>query len=1064
MVCLLLGWSHVYASSHNSLLLNSPPHIYALWAGNAGAPSITFSPCEDRVLVVNASATENTEYYVWVFIPPGLEVVSISGNGGQVIEDPIIPGSFIAQVYFPSRPLYYPNPDVHITFRLKQISQTGDDTSIWCWAYYTREVDERPEEYSARKMSAVWNQTRLVSGNNVSLDDLVDNQTLVDPSVSAGASQHIFIDGSLLVDIDYEFGGVSTDRTIIGLIDESAIHIRNSKLTATGTIFRGCGETWDAIEVQSGGVFATREETIGRVTIQDALHGVRLLHGSKANIKTTDFVDNYVGIYSPPGSSQTLKDVDLKIEGSIFTEGDNYAAGGLHPRAGIELHDMRDFISSCAAAPGSGCSNIIKECLHGIILNNTSANLSGFQIRDLWNDETDQIATANTAIVASADFYARLTYDGYGKGSHPSFVNLADGIRLQNVHAEITNVRMENIGNAAFQNRNGFLKNVILKDNYTYTGHYGMISLGNFGSNLTVESNDFRPYSGISGDPQYGVFLANNIAGDAGIIVEDNFVDLKRVRSGIHSVNNDNVVIAENTIYGGDKATEYGIRISGGSPHIIDCNLVSRTPGGDVSDPGAGVYLQMLEGSALRCNATYDYPRGIEYFGMSLGTLMKANSLTDHRIGLLYDHEAESGIHEWLGNRWTNEYDTENGEIGARNTSDDEDKVAGSRYYVDVTPSSTHQQYGTDIESQHDWFILKEEKDSTLQCGDTGFKTCIEGPGADHELPFRAPDSLAWRIAVDSFTSNIYGDGAIWIARRQLYRRLVRWPQFVTTGSEWEGFMDDNLTSSVGIYETIRADFSSAQQPDLNLMATINANVLVQDSLQQLAKDLIEQIDSAGTGVVRDSLQALLDTELDILNNIVESIMVNYDSLMGLRVDLLEDILLANASAPDTTAWELAQQVVNNILIQGLLNGWNSVDSLQWVALENIADECPMVIGESVFQARSGLQMIDQTRHWDDDARCSMAIPRSAGDILGASTLSIFPNPANTVMYIDLTGEFSDMWKVRLFNSMGHQLALWEKPSGLHGMDLSIYPAGMYIVQATNKEGLRKQIRLVISR
>jgi hypothetical protein len=122
------------------------------------------------------------------------------------------------------------------------------------------------------------------------------------------------------------------------------------------------------------------------------------------------------------------------------------------------------------------------------------------------------------------------------------------------------------------------------------------------------------------------------------------------------------------------------------------------------------------------------------------------------------------------------------------------------------------------------------------------------------------------------------------------------------------------------------------------------------------------------------------------------------------------------------------------------------------------------VIGESVFQARSALQMIDQTRHWDDDARCSMAIPRSAGDVITASTLSIFPNPANTVMYIDLTGEFSDMWEVRMFNNMGHQLALWEKPAGLHGMDLSIYPAGMYIVQATNKEGLRKQIRLVISR
>jgi len=67
--------------------------------------------------------------------------------------------------------------------------------------------------------------------------------------------------------------------------------------------------------------------------------------------------------------------------------------------------------------------------------------------------------------------------------------------------------------------------------------------------------------------------------------------------------------------------------------------------------------------------------------------------------------------------------------------------------------------------------------------------------------------------------------------------------------------------------------------------------------------------------------------------------------------------------------------------------------------------------GESVFQARSILQMQNPGLYWDDDARCSTAEPRSAGNIVEVSTLSIFPNPADTVMYLDLTGQLVAEYK-----------------------------------------------------
>ncbi len=174
-------------------------------------------------------------------------------------------------------------------------------------------------------------------------------------------------------------------------------------------------------------------------------------------------------------------------------------------------------------------------------------------------------------------------------------------------------------------------------------------------------------------------------------------------------MNNTYVRLAENTIYGGDTDDEYGIRVSGGDGHVIDCNLISNSSDGDADEPGAALYLQMLNSGNVRCNETYDYPRGFELFGMNMGTPLEGNTFTDHRIGLLYDHEAENVKQFWTGNRWTNEYDTENDEYGALNTSNDKDKVANSQFIVDDSPTMTHEQYNTSVESQHPWFVVKEE-------------------------------------------------------------------------------------------------------------------------------------------------------------------------------------------------------------------------------------------------------------------------------------------------------------------------------------------------------------------
>jgi hypothetical protein len=1029
---------------------------------------IGFMPCLNRLLKVNASAhEEDGPYFVWVFLSDKLEVASMPQNA-QIIDDPVYSGNKIIEVSFPANS-EFGNPDAEIQLRMKPGSYGDGGQQFYCWAFHEREPNEYPTYYSAKQMGSFWPTTRYFEGQNISLSDLIANQEINDPS-SIGR-QFIWINGTLIVDTDYEFKyGNPGERSYIGFLENSGIIIENATLTATGTSFRGCDVVWDALEVKAGGQLVLRPGTSTRALVRDALHGVRLHHESRAFIQSTNFFANRIGIYSPPleSSLPTIKHVILNLRSSFFSENEGYIAGGDHPWAGIELHDMTSFFHVCNDAPQTGCSNIIEKSMHGIILRNTSANLSGFQIRDLYGDPSDQFPTAHTGIVAESDHYAEFRYEGYGKGSHPSFKKVADGIRIRNVHAYVENVRMEDMYNSGIWQQGGQYKEAVLKENYIFSGQYGIVSLFNQGADLAVFSNDLRHKDLLHGytignNPQYGIAILNNTVGSTGAIVEDNFIEMLNARAGIFSLNNQLAFIAENTIYGGDRTGEYGIRVSGGGMHLIDCNLASRTEGA-VSDPSAGIYVQMLEGSNLRCNALYDYPRGIEYFGMSLGSLMEANELSDHKIGLLYDHEAETGKHEWSGNRWTNEYDTQNDEIGARNTSDDFNKVENSKYYVDITPSGTHGQYGTSVESQHDWFVIWEEPVPTIQCGDSEFLTCIDGPGANHTLFVRPPDSLAWRIAVDSFASPNYGAGAVWTAQRQLYRRLMRSPEFVTAQSEWEGFMDAHENGSVGIFEDIRAGWYAAHQPDSIRLVWISQLTEVKDSLSEVIINLHEAIGDASTHLEIDSLQGLLAGPYSTLTAITESLMHHYDTLRIVRDQYLERLQYQNGQAPDTAVWEFAQKSVNELMIHAVLNGYESLDSMQRVRLQEIAEECPMELGEAVFQARGLLMLWDPALHWDDDTRCSMAQPRTAEAAWQVGQLTVFPNPVRTSMYVHLIGGEEGIWTIQLINPVGQQVAVWERPAGLQGIELPMLPAGIYTLRADHEKGERLRTRVIITR
>ncbi len=172
------------------------------------------------------------------------------------------------------------------------------------------------------------------------------------------------------------------------------------------------------------------------------------------------------------------------------------------------------------------------------------------------------------------------------------------------------------------------------------------------------------------------------------------------------------------------------------------------------------------------------------------------------------------------------------------------------------------------------------------------------------------------------------------------------------------------------------------------------------------------------------------------------------DILDSLRLDQIDTLRAMNALAPSDTTWEEAQQAANGILFQMAISGLGSVDSTQTAELLSIAEECPMVIGESVFQARSILQMLTDTLVWDDDERCTMAVSGSAKGRPIYSTLRVYPNPTSASVWVELPGKEHVVWQLNLVNLNGSTLATWSLPSGAHQLTLPFLPVGMYTLSS----------------
>jgi len=146
------------------------------------------------------------------------------------------------------------------------------------------------------------------------------------------------------------------------------------------------------------------------------------------------------------------------------------------------------------------------------------------------------------------------------------------------------------------------------------------------------------------------------------------------------------------------------------------------------------------------------------------------------------------------------------------------------------------------------------------------------------------------------------------------------------------------------------------------------------------------------------------------------------------------------------------------------------LDSLDIVHLEEVANQCPLEGGIAVLQARThlwpytGLKYINECEllGWEyGDGERRANITQSTPNVLAEPSALVYPNPANTELYIELLN--CDSAQIEIFDISG-RICLKENLNTMNSLDVSLISKGLYIYKLTSKGELIKAGRLVITK
>jgi len=158
-------------------------------------------------------------------------------------------------------------------------------------------------------------------------------------------------------------------------------------------------------------------------------------------------------------------------------------------------------------------------------------------------------------------------------------------------------------------------------------------------------------------------------------------------------------------------------------------------------------------------------------------------------------------------------------------------------------------------------------------------------------------------------------------------------------------------------------------------------------------------------------------TLLDSLTNQTTNANNQFDQLLNNIQAEAASVATTNTGISTTHLHETNEQTLNDIYLSSFAIDVQP-DSLQMLALEAIADQCPLEGGTPVYRARA----LVQGSGYDDYALCDRVIRVDKKKDSAIESFNLFPNPTTGQLNLQLP---SNVTSITILNTLGIQIHHW---------------------------------------
>lgn len=827
-----------------------------------------------------------------------------------------------------------------------------------------------------------------------------------------------------VLDVNQNF---SIDFATLNMSPGSEIIVRTGiTLKILGSVIEGCQSMWKGITLENGAHI-----DLNGNFIRDAQFAINCT-GSVVfdNATSNHFENNYVSIYSPPGSFKLIMTPNFVDNWFIFEAFKAFYQGqSPQPQtrsfAGIEMNNSQLILTQA--------SNFFENLQNGIIGRNSFITASECIMTDLIKEQ-DNADNCNPA---------------YKNANGMGFYLLGSTAILSNnfitnstcaVLADFTYLDVrENIINGYFVDGiysvRCWWKQIIDDNSISGFSHRGIsiVDPSNFGLTPIITNNEI--YSGVPFlrpphcEGPYAIFLRNVHSQSLGQIELNDPIEINGNFSGIRLRECSNIGIQSNVIeFTSLPWLNPGFSYAGLAGIFLDrtefCQIYSNRVTGFSPQDNEAFFILHSKSNKYCCNESDITSTGFQFLGACNPSYFYTSLIGQHEIGLdIAPNGAEIGLQYDRGNQWlaaSTSYDAYNGNGYGLITLRSQFSVGTCN--SDFWPATIFPIQTICSSNPNDWFMDSDPNQAcpNSNCTPIVFPLVPNPTGEYMVIDFN--DELIAR-RTDEFMI------AGWESRENLMYRLLSNTNLLGQNAIIDSFYDASLETNVEKYAKVLKSINNALYISNPNNEELESNFLA-------IRTGIENCNSL------DSLYALAASHEDTMAingqkiTVFNSMNSNYQNILNLR-DILTlqnanelDLAIAqNDSLIPLNIFQENEKLVHSVFLNTVAKGIDSFTYDQASILYEIANQCPNVGGKYVYFARDLYDNIELLEY-NDSILCQQAQLILLGEddkfnILEntASIVNVFPNPVNGTLNIAFHQTLSsNNINIEIFNVCGEKV------------------------------------------